>query len=86
MRKQLTPEEVSAVNLVTKGERFSHRRWPPEVVAAFAVADAGGAGGAEARRAHSRPRVLKKLLRLAPLTAAPLIAAAAALAGESRGD
>ena len=38
MRTPLTPEEVADVLLATKGERYGHRRWPEEVVRAFASA------------------------------------------------
>ena len=37
-RRQLTPEEVAAVALATKGESYAHRHWPEEVVRAFASA------------------------------------------------
>ena len=33
-QKRLTPDEVSAVALATKGESYAHRHWPEEVVRA----------------------------------------------------
>lgn len=39
MPNPMTLEEVSNVALATKGERFSHRRWPQEVIKTFAVAE-----------------------------------------------
>ena len=38
MKELLMPEEVSGVLPVTKGERYDHRRWPEEVIRAFASA------------------------------------------------
>ena len=38
LKNQLTPEEMTALSLVTKGESYDHRRWPAEVVMAFASA------------------------------------------------
>ena len=38
VKKQLTPEEMTALSLATKGESYDHRRWPVEVVRAFASA------------------------------------------------
>ena len=38
MTKPLKPEEFADVLLVTKGESYNHRRWPEEVVRAFASA------------------------------------------------
>ena len=38
MLKPLTPEEVVQVSLATRGECYAHRRWPEEVVRAFAAA------------------------------------------------
>jgi len=38
LKRQLTPEEVIAVSLATKGESYDHRRWPEDVVRAFASA------------------------------------------------
>ncbi len=65
-RKRLTPEEVSAVNLVTKGESYSHRHWPPEVVRAVINADlvkAADGRPAEPRRAAIRVKALRARLR-----------------------
>ena len=42
--RRLTPEEVLAVNLATKGESYSHRHWPEEVVKAVINADPVEAG------------------------------------------
>jgi hypothetical protein len=63
-RRQLTPEEVSAVDLATKGESYAHRHWPPEVVRAVidaALVRAGDTRPAEPRRTSTwvkafRPR------------------------------
>ena len=49
-QKRLTPAEVAAVGLATKGESHSHRHWPPEVVRAVIAADIIKAG--EGRRAE----------------------------------
>ena len=38
LKMQLTPEEMTALSLATKGESYDHRRWPVEVVRAFASA------------------------------------------------
>jgi len=38
LKKQLTHEEMDALSLATKGESYDHRRWPVEVVRAFASA------------------------------------------------
>ena len=38
LKKQITPEEMNALSLATKGESYDHRRWPAEVVRAFASA------------------------------------------------
>jgi hypothetical protein len=65
-QKRLTPEEVSAVNLVTKGESYSHRHWPEEVVKAVINADLVEAGDVlppEPRRAAIRVRALRVRLR-----------------------
>ena len=65
-RMRLTPEEVSAVALATKGESYSHRHWPPEVVRAFACAPVVTAKGRQ-RQAPDRTRPaithLTRLLR-----------------------
>ena len=50
LKRQLTPEEVNAVALATKGESYDHRRWPEEVVRAFATAPV-----VTARQPHARP-------------------------------
>lgn len=44
LSRPLTPEEDTAVNLVTKGESYSHRHWPQEVVRAVINADLAQAG------------------------------------------
>ena len=65
-RRQLTPEEVSAVALATKGESYSHRHWPEEVVRAVINADlvkAGDGRPAEPRRAAVRVKALRARLR-----------------------
>ena len=65
-RRQLTPEEVSAVNLATKGESYSHRHWPPDVVSALIKADlvkAGDTRPAEPRRTAIRVKALRARLR-----------------------
>ncbi len=50
VKNQLTPEEITAVSLATKGESYDHRRWPEEVVRAFASAPV-----ITARQPHARP-------------------------------
>jgi hypothetical protein len=65
-RRRLTPEEVSAVNLVTKGESYAHRHWPTEFVRAVINADlvtAGDTQPAEPRRATFRVKALRARLR-----------------------
>jgi len=63
--RQITPEEDTAVNLVTKGESYSHRHWPPEVVRAVINADlveVGDTQPAEPRRAAARVQALRARL------------------------
>ena len=65
VQKQLTPEEVSAVDLATKGESYSHRHWPPEVVRAVinaGIVKAGDARPAEPYRAATRVKTLRACL------------------------
>ena len=65
-QQQLTPAEVSAVALATRGESYSHRHWPPEVVRAVIAADlikAGEGRRAEPRRAATRFQSLGARLR-----------------------
>ena len=65
-QKRLTPEEVSAVNLATKGESYAHRHWPEEVVRAVLAAHivkAGDVRPAEPRRAATRVKALRARLR-----------------------
>ena len=65
-QKQLTPAEISAVDLVTKGESYAHRRWPEEVVRAVINADlveAGDIPPAEPRRTATRVKALRARLR-----------------------
>ena len=61
MRRELTPEEIVAVNLATKGERFSHRRWPQDVIAAFAAAGVGDAGESRRRPLLGTNRLTRRL-------------------------
>lgn len=66
IKKQLTPEELSAVSLATKGESYDHRRWPEEAVRAFASAPVITARPPQARpggRPHPSPIRLTGLLR-----------------------
>ena len=65
-RKRLTPEEVTAVTLATKGESYSHRHWPEEVVRTIVKADlvkASDGQPAEPRRAAIRVKALRARLR-----------------------
>ena len=65
-RRQITPAEVAAVALATKGESYAHRRWPLEVVRAVINADlvrAGDGQPAEPRRAALRVKALRARLR-----------------------
>ena len=66
VQKQLTPEEVSAVDLATKGESYSHRHRPPEVVRAVinaGLVKAGDTRPAGPRRAAIRVKALRARLR-----------------------
>ena len=63
--KRLTPEEVTAVDLATKGESYSHRHWPPGVVRAVIAADivkAGDTRPEEPRRAAVQLKALRARL------------------------
>ena len=65
-RSRLTPAEVSAVDLVTKGESYAHRHWSEEVVRAVINADlveAGDIPPAEPRRTATRVKALRACLR-----------------------
>ena len=65
-RRRLTPAEVAAVALATKGESYAHRRWPEDVVRAVITADlvrAGDGQPAEPRRAALRLKALRARLR-----------------------
>ena len=65
-RGRLTPEEVTAVNLATRGESYAHRRWPEDVVRAFASAPVVTADGPRRLAAdRTRPAIahLTRLLR-----------------------
>jgi hypothetical protein len=44
MLRQLTAEDYLRVQLATRGESYSHRRWPQEVVRAVAASDLVKAG------------------------------------------
>ena len=48
--RPVTPEELIAVELATRGETCTRRQFPPEVVAAWPAAEVGPAAGT-ARRA-----------------------------------
>ena len=61
MRHGLEAEDVTAVALHTVREGSSHRRWPPEVVAAFARAEVIR-GRAEPGRAARRVTMSEVLL------------------------
>ena len=50
MLKPLTTEEMVQVSLATRGECYAHRRWPEEVVRAFATAPV-----ITSRQPHARP-------------------------------
>ena len=63
-RQRLTPEEVSAVNLVTKGESYSHRHWPEDVVRAFASATVVTAGAWQRQAADRTRPAIAHLTRL----------------------
>ena len=65
MLKPLTPEEVVQVSLATRGECYAHRRWPEEVVRAFAVAEVVTAKEAQEGRAAHRPRLFRRVLSFA---------------------
>ena len=65
MLKTLTPEEVVQVSLATKGECYAHRRWPEEVVRAFAVAEVVTAKEAQEGRPAPRPRLYRRVLSFA---------------------
>ena len=61
---RLTPEDVTAVDLVTKGESYAHRRWPEEVVRAFASAEVVTAKGPQRQEAGSARPASGNLMRL----------------------
>ena len=63
-QKRLTPEEVSAVNLVTKVESYSHRHWPEDVVRAFATAPVVTAGVRQRQAADRTRPAIAHLTRL----------------------
>lgn len=56
--KPLTPEEALLVELATRGESYAHRRWPAEVITAFAAAEV--AAGAN-RSAHGAAALALRL-------------------------
>ena len=64
MKKPLTPEETTDVSLATKGESYHHRRWPEEVVRAFAAAQVITAREPQGR-ADTRPRLFRRVLSFA---------------------
>lgn len=71
MRHGLTAEDVTAVALRTVREGFSHRRWPPEVVATFARAEVirGRAEPVRAARRVTLSEVLLSVFGQSPLHA-----------------
>jgi hypothetical protein len=65
MLKPLTPDEVVQVSLATRREGYAHRRWPEEVVRAFAAAEVVTAGEAQEGRADRRARLFRRVLSFA---------------------
>ena len=65
MLKPLTSEEVVRVSLATKGECHVHRRWPQDVVRAFALAEVITTKEEQSRAAETRlfRRVRNQLMR-----------------------
>jgi hypothetical protein len=69
MLKPLTPEEVVQVSLATRGEGYAHRRWPEEVVKAFASAEVITAQQTQQGGAARRPRLFRRVLSLGHFSA-----------------
>ena len=65
MLKPLTTEEMVQVSLATRGECYAHRRWPEEVVRAFAAAEVITAREAQEGRAPHSPRLFRRMLSFA---------------------
>ena len=65
MSKPLTSEEVIQVSLATRGECYAHRRWPEEVVRAFAAAEVVTARETQEGRPAPRPRLFRRVLSFA---------------------
>ena len=63
MTKPLKTEEMADVLLVTKGERYNHRRWPEEVIRTFASAHVITAKVPHCRAAESERPVAGRLAR-----------------------
>lgn len=68
MLKPLTSEEVVRVSLVTRGECYAHRRWPVEVVKAFASAEVITTREPQ-NRAATRTRLIRRVLSFADSSA-----------------
>ena len=66
MLKPLTHEDLVRVTLATRGECYAHRRWPGEVVKAFASARVIAAGEPPSRDAPAR--LFRRVLSLAPFS------------------
>jgi len=64
VKKKLTPEEMVAVSLATKGESYGHRRWPEEAVRAFASAPVVTLRGPQRQRADGTRPALGNVTRL----------------------
>ena len=69
MLKPLTSDEVTRVSLATRRECHSHRRWPEDVVRAFASAEVITNREAQEGRPTSRPCLFRRMLSLAPFSA-----------------
>ncbi len=71
MSYRMTAEEYLRVELATKRESYSHRRWPEEVVRAIAGAEVISGPGEPRCAAHAVPsrrlRAIRFRLRLARL-------------------
>lgn len=61
MLRQLTADEYLGVELATRGESYTHRRWPHEVVRALVAADVVKAG--EGRLAAKPVKALCRRIR-----------------------
>ncbi len=73
MLRPLTSEEMLDVNLASKGENTSHRRWPKEIVEAFLAAEVVTINHSELHAGTRRAaRPVSVLSALSTIITAPL--------------